>query len=52
MRLGANGAFAVRLAAGFYRVTVLPSQNSTVSPAVIRVPRAGVIHPRFVQKTR
>lgn len=52
VRLGANGAFAVRLAAGFYRVTVLPSQNSTVSPAVIRVPRAGVIHPRFVQKTR
>lgn len=52
VRVGVNGSFAVRLAAGFYRVTVSPSQNSTVSPAAIRVPRVGVIHPRFVQKTR
>ena len=51
VRLGANGAFAVRLAAGLYRVAVLPSQGSSVSPASIRVPRIGVLHPRFVQKT-
>ena len=51
VRLGANGAFAVRLAGGLYRVSVLPSQGSTVSPAAIRVPRTGVIHPRFVQRT-
>ena len=51
VRLGATGAFAVRLARGFYRVTVLPSENSTVSPASIRVPGVGVIHPRFVQRT-
>jgi hypothetical protein len=50
VRLGANGAFAVRLAAGVYTVRVLPSQSSTVSPTSIRVPRTGVIHPRFVQK--
>ena len=52
VRIGANGAFAVRLASGYYRVTVLPSMGTTVSPASIRVPRLGVIHPRFVQKTR
>jgi hypothetical protein len=52
VRLGFNGAFAVRLAGGFYRVTALPSQNATITPASIRVPRTGVIHPRFVQKTR
>jgi hypothetical protein len=51
VRLGANGAFAVRLAGGLYRVTVFPSQTSTVSPAAIRVPRFGVIHPRFIQRT-
>ena len=50
--IGANGTFAVRLAAGYYRVTVLPGQSSTVSPASIRVPRTGVIHPRLVQKAR
>lgn len=52
VRIGANGNFAVRLAGGFYRVTVLPSQSTTLAPASIRVPRVGVIHPRFVQKTR
>jgi hypothetical protein len=52
VRLGATGSFAVRLAAGLYRVTALPNQGSTVSPASIRVPAAGVIHPRFVQKQR
>lgn len=51
VRLGANGTFAVTLAGGFYRVTVLPSQSSTISPAAIRVPRVGVIHPRFIQRT-
>ena len=52
VRLGANGAFAVRLAGGFYRVTALPSQGAAISPASIRVPRTGVIHPRFVQTAR
>jgi hypothetical protein len=52
VRLGANGAFAVRLAAGLYKVRALPSQSSTLSPASIRVPRTGVIHPRFVEKPR
>jgi hypothetical protein len=51
-RLGANGAFAVQLASGLYRVSVLPSNGSTVSPAAIRVPLTGVIHPRFVQRTQ
>src|SRR5512133_2855944 len=46
-RLGENGAFAVRLASGLYHVTEWPSQSSTVSPASIRVPTTGVIHPRF-----
>jgi hypothetical protein len=48
--IGANGAFAVRLASGLYRVSLLPSQSSTLSPASIRVPRTGVIHPRIVQR--
>jgi hypothetical protein len=52
VRLGANGTFAVRLAAGLYRVSILPSRGSTVSPAAIRVPLTGVIHPRFVQRTQ
>jgi hypothetical protein len=50
-RLGGDGTFAVRLAGGLYRVSVLPALSSTVSPATLRVPRAGVIHPRFVQRT-
>jgi hypothetical protein len=49
-RLAAHGAFAVELAAGVYRVSVLPGNSSTVSPSTLRVPRVGVIHPRFVQK--
>jgi len=52
VRLRADGTFAVRLARGLYRVTVLPGQSSTVSPAAIRIPRVGVIHPRFVQRTK
>jgi hypothetical protein len=50
VRIGASGSFAVRLATGLYKVRVLPSQGS-VSPMSLRVPRIGVIHPRFVQKT-
>ena len=50
VRLGANGAFAVRLADGLYRVSVLPGHSSTVSPGMLRVPRVGVIHPRFVER--
>jgi hypothetical protein len=49
--LGANGTFSVRLAAGLYTVSVLPGRGSTVTPGTVRVPRAGVIHPRFVQRT-
>jgi len=52
VRVGANGTFAVQLAGGLYRVSVLPSQSSTVSPVAIRVPRVGVIHPRFFQRTK
>jgi len=51
VRLGATGAFAVRLTSGLYRVSVLPGHSSTVTPAMLRVPRAGVIHPRFVEQT-
>jgi hypothetical protein len=47
--VAANGAFAVRLAAGFYRVSV-PDRGSAVSPATIRVPPTGVIRPRLVQR--
>lgn len=50
VRLGANGSFAVRLAAGNYAVTVLPAHSGAVSPATVRVPRVGVIHPRLVQR--
>lgn len=52
VRIGANGAFALRLARGFYRVTMRPSQSTTLQPASIRVPGTGVIHPSFVQKAR
>jgi hypothetical protein len=48
--LAANGTFAVRLAPGLYGVSVLPG-GTKVSPTAIRVPRAGVIHPRFVQRS-
>ena len=50
VRLGATGAFAVRLASGLYRVSVLPGHSATVSPAMLRVPQVGVIHPRFVER--
>lgn len=48
--LAPNGTFAVRLAPGLYGVSVLPG-GSKVSPAAMRVPRAGVIHPRFVERS-
>lgn len=50
VRIGATGAFSVHLAAGLYTVSVLPSHDG-VSPAALRVPRLGVIHPRLVQRT-
>lgn len=50
VRLGATGAFTVRLPSGLYRVSVLPGHSSTVAPAMLRVPRVGVIHPRFVER--
>lgn len=50
VRLGADGTFAVRLAGGLYRVSLRPGHGSTVSPATLRVPRSGVIHPRFRER--
>src|SRR5438067_8358278 len=50
VRLGATGTFAVRLAAGLYKVSVGPAHTGTVSPATVRVPRVGVVHPRLVQR--
>jgi hypothetical protein len=48
--LGAHGTFAVRLGAGLYRVSVVPSRGTSVRPATVRVPAVGVIRPRFVQR--
>ena len=50
VRLGGDGSVAVRLGGGRYAVSVLPGHSSTVSPAVLRVPRVGVIHPRFTER--
>ncbi len=50
VKLGATGAFAVHLAAGVYTVSARPSRTGSVSPATVRVPRVGVIHPRIVQR--
>jgi hypothetical protein len=47
--IGATGAFSVRLVPGLYAVSLAP-MRSGVSPATVRVPRSGVIHPRFVQR--
>ena len=49
VKLGATGAFAVHLAAGVYSVSARPSRTGSVSPATVRVPLVGVIHPRLVQ---
>jgi hypothetical protein len=46
--IGADGAFAVHLAPGVYAVSVAPRVRS-VTPATLRVPRLGVIHPRLVE---
>ena len=48
VKLGAAGGFAVHLAAGVYAVSTAPAH--AVTPASLRVPRVGVIHPRFVQR--
>jgi len=48
VKLGASGAFTVHLAAGFYAVSTAPPH--AVAPASLRVPRVGVIRPRFVQR--
>jgi hypothetical protein len=50
VRIGATGAFVVHLAAGTYSVSARPSRTGSVSPATVRVPRVGVIHPRLVQR--
>ena len=49
-RLGAGGAFSLHLVAGVYTVSTAPPHG--VTPAVIRVPSAGVIHPRIVERAR
>jgi hypothetical protein len=48
VKLGATGAFSVHLAAGVYAVSTGPPH--AVTPTSMRVPRVGVIHPRFVQR--
>jgi hypothetical protein len=50
VRPGAAGTFAVRLQSGVYRVSVLPGHSSSVSPAMVRVPRVGVVHVRLVER--
>jgi hypothetical protein len=47
--IGATGAFTARLVPGLYAVSLAP-MRSGVSPATVRVPRIGVIRPRFVQR--
>ena len=47
--IGPTGAFNVRLVPGLYAVSLAPTRNG-VSPATVRVPHVGVIHPRFVQR--
>jgi len=47
--IGPTGAFTVRLVPGLYAVSLAPTR-SAVAPATVRVPRIGVIHPRFVQR--
>jgi hypothetical protein len=49
VRIGAGGAFSVRLAPGLYAVRLAPSRGS-LTPATVRVPRIGVAHPRLVQR--
>ncbi len=47
--IGATGAFTARLVPGLYAVSLAP-MRSGISPATVRVPRIGVIRPRFVQR--
>jgi hypothetical protein len=47
--IGPMGSFAVRLVPGLYAVSLAPKRGGLV-PASMRVPRLGVIHPRFVQR--
>jgi hypothetical protein len=47
--IGATGAFRARLVPGLYAVSLAPMRGA-VSPTTMRVPRIGVIHPRFVQR--
>jgi hypothetical protein len=49
-RLAANGAFAVHLASGLYAVSTAPLH--AVTPATLRVPRTGIVHPRLVERNR
>lgn len=46
--IGATGAFAVHLAPGMYSVSVAP-RFRYVTPATLRIPQLGVVHPRFVE---
>ena len=50
VKLAASGAFAVHLASGLYAVSTAPPH--AVTPATLRVPRVGVVHPRLVERSR
>ncbi len=50
VKLAASGAFAVHLASGLYAVSTAPPH--VVTPATVRVPRVGVVHPRLVEHSR
>jgi hypothetical protein len=48
VRLAASGAFAVHLVTGLYAVSTAPPHG--ITPATLRVPRVGVVRPRFIQR--
>ena len=48
VRLAASGAFAVHLVPGLYAVSTAPTHRTT--PATLRVPRVGVVRPRFSER--
>jgi hypothetical protein len=50
VRIGARGAFAVRLAPGLYTVSLAPSHGGGVTPSTVRAPRLGIAHPHLVQR--
>jgi hypothetical protein len=49
VRLAASGAFALHLVPGLYAVSTAPPHG--ITPSSLRVPRLGVVRPRFTQRT-